>query len=1045
MKNITITILSRIFTVASIATATFLLIPYFANAEGASGWFAPRVEYVGPVASHCSGDQASIELSLVEYGTQNTISNSIGSWSVTIRDNVSSMNRIGGENYNGQKQSNALCFNPERNGIQVSVARSGSYHEFNGPAIYPSGSGLDAMRGGHFRGYVELAPRSLSPHDVAAVQPPSGAAISDDTDFIVRTNRMPSRYSANSLHLIRLYIANSSGLVSESVVPVTGSAGNYAISGVPSSLGSGLYYWTFNKEYSGTAQTNIDGTSFTFRNLPASGAPERAGSFLIDNNAPEVRFGSFSILGYVPNSTSFVQGKVDFSARDRFSGLQSATLYLTDSTGRVIASVPFDYSEPYPTSRQTIETIFELRVGQRYGFFLQAVDGAGNQAQTEIEYVDIPSNFSVPEVEVLLDDSNWYHHWSSKEFRIRVYGEVLDNGGMLVQRYGSCYSENISDLEPANIMSGGAVCRETENTSYLSLPYQFRDTHYDVPTFTTLYFRTFAENDTGIGYSSAVGEVEIPPTLQDTWDEPEPTVPDVGARASSDGADEVRYRVRVNDNGGRLISHFGLCFTDDPDVDPLDLVRVHSEIYEESEDYTATSWTPYTWLSDDESSGCRIRSGRRLQNYRGTFYWTRFTIPETRHYMASFAVNDIGMGSATDRTDTPARRTTFSVDDVTLDGGFNRNNNTFYLEAEFRAVNRSNYRLREEGTFQLPYEVNVYTSVGATYTYNDEATIDAYPDGSLRYWSGQQGESPRRHNQSGIISTPLFSDLPEGTTRITIEVNQPTKFEETIPSDNYSRVLEFRIPPVGTEFDFSDALVGGDEGEGDIDVTPPPGDPTVSVWGQLSGGGDNQYQDSANITPANDVTIHWEVTEGSDAETTTCEATGALDDPVASSGGSQPVDINSFTLGETLSFGVRCQSSNSAGASDWSSDSVQLHMLNLALLLEHDPAFVRTGETTEVSWDVEVDASSGISGPTVSVAEEPLYDYQLSCNIRGATTADNLEISFTQDNYTSSITSNPLFNAFETRIQCDVTTNGVLGDTLEDIHRVEVIPAPREN
>lgn len=250
---------------------------------------------------------------------------------------------------------------------------------------------------------------------------------------------------------------------------------------------------------------------------------------------------------------------------------------------------------------------------------------------------------------------------------------------------------------------------------------------------------------------------------------------------------------------------------------------------------------------------------------------------------------------------------------------------------------------------------------------------------------------------------------------------------------------------MGTEFDFSDALVGGDEGEGDIDVTPPPGDPAVSVWAQLSGGGDNQYQDSANITPANDVTIHWEVTEGSDAETTTCEATGALDDPVASSGDSQPVDINSFTLGETLSFGVRCQSSNSAGASDWSSDSVQLHMLNLALLLEHDPAFVRTGETTEVSWDVEVDASSGISGPTVSVAEEPLYDYQLSCNIRGATTADDLEISFTQDNYISSITSNPLFNAFETRIQCDVTTNGVLGDTLEDIHRVEVIPAPREN
>lgn len=143
--------------------------------------------------------------------------------------------------------------------------------------------------------------------------------------------------------------------------------------------------------------------------------------------------------------------------------------------------------------------------------------------------------------------------------------------------------------------------------------------------------------------------------------------------------------------------------------------------------------------------------------------------------MIAFAVNEVGMGVSTRSHRTPARLTHFSVEDVALGGGFNRNNNTFYLEAEFRAVNRSNYRFREEGTFQLPYEVNVYTSDGATYTYNDEATIDVRSDGSLRYWSGRQGESPRRHNQSGIISTPLFSNLPEGTTRgsLSRSTNQP--------------------------------------------------------------------------------------------------------------------------------------------------------------------------------------------------------------------------------------------------------------------------------
>ena len=166
-----------------------------------------------------------------------------------------------------------------------------------------------------------------------------------------------------------------------------------------------------------------------------------------------------------------------------------------------------------------------------------------------------------------------------------------------------------------------------------------------------------------------------------------------------------------------------------------------------------------------------------------------------------------------------------------------------------------------------------------------------------------------------------------------------------------------------------------------------------------------------------------------------------LNDPVSASGGTQPIPINTFRLGNTSAFGIRCRSQNSAGSSNWISNAVSLHMLQPFVSIGYEPSIVRAGDSTRVEWGMGVDTSSGISGPTVTVAPQIINDYDMNCNIAGAV---NDQFTVPPDD-SGSVTSGPLTNAFDTRLQCVVTTNDVQGDAIEDIQRIEVIPTPREN
>ena len=66
----------------------FFLSPSYSAeaASGAYGWFSPKVTYVSdtPASAGCSVNQASLEIWLVELGTQNQISNNSGDWDIKV-------------------------------------------------------------------------------------------------------------------------------------------------------------------------------------------------------------------------------------------------------------------------------------------------------------------------------------------------------------------------------------------------------------------------------------------------------------------------------------------------------------------------------------------------------------------------------------------------------------------------------------------------------------------------------------------------------------------------------------------------------------------------------------------------------------------------------------------------------------------------------------------------------------------------------------------------------------------------------------------------
>lgn len=136
------------------------------------------------------------------------------------------------------------------------------------------------------------------------------------------------------------------------------------------------------------------------------------------------------------------------------------------------------------------------------------------------------------------------------------------------------------------------------------------------------------------------------------------------------------------------------------------------------------------------------------------------------------------------------------------------------------------------------------------------------------------------------------------------------------------------------------------------------------------------------------------------------------------------------TGGNSITYRVSCTGDGNTSSSG--SISVEVPMVQFAMVKTPIPTIVRAGNTVNVEW------ASTLAAPLTAVPDSTV-PYPLSCSIVGATPETGryeIELSDTPDGL---FTSRPLFNTFDTVMRCDAAD-----PSYESVRRSEVVPGVQE-
>ena len=799
----------------------------------AYGWFASKVEYVDS-STTCASNEASIEYWLVESGTENLLSNSIGFWSVNVRDPL--RNRIGGQNMNGQKQSGRVCFDPVVDGLQVVVTGSSDYRSFTGPTVFPSATDvtvLDSMRGNHFRGYVQLESLTASP-SVESISP-NGSFTSDTPTFEVRTNSLTSQYNPTQVVSTRIYalnqITNELHTISQST---PGGVGSQFISGL--NLPDGRYFWTFHQELDGSSVTNkytAPARVWNFAGIPASGVPGLL-SFTVDTTPPTSNLINFTVS---PSTPVVLEFENDMS--DSLSGIANSIVYVEDSLNNPLQTIIDNNFFGTVTSSTTAVTVNSLVKGETYNFYSVTTDNAGNTATTTRVQFTIPLTLSVPQVSLYTGAVSYGGNagnaingvGSVTHQHAYVYATVTDkwsNPSPLTgtNAYRQCWATSSAALSDTAILDVSALdsgnqypanCRN--RLTPWSNPNYFYTTISGLPSNETIYFRLGAENDIGWGYSS-IGSFNTSASPYDAT-AGTPSVPSIEAYTYGDTSNSLLNFVRITHAGFSPINQRGVCYsTDETTIDNFD------------------PGDPVQLAAFDLAGACEL-SGPLPQNYTiptHVFYTYAGLVPNTTYYSKAFAINDTGVGfvrfdGTTEELIYDFRHQTspvisprFVIDEL----DFNETTNQYDEISIITSVyDYSSEYLTSPNLRSINYLVELDADGDAVYESQEVEVIDA-----------------QRRGSSAIDSIVKFNNVPLGNISVRVTINTPENYPElaTAQSNNVEIITTELVNPSLV----IDVTSGSDSNTGGsfivdpllfLDVTPSTvrvGESTSLTWSMLN-------------------------------------------------------------------------------------------------------------------------------------------------------------------------------------------------------------------
>ncbi len=450
------------------------------STDKAYGYFSSLVDYIDD-SSACAPDEVSFDIWLVNPNTKTPVSGSVGDWwYVDIRDNSDGSylrtNWVGVD----KNKSDRFCIDIDNEKIDIGVYDSPDYHYFGSVSVNfteHTQESRDEMKGKHFRGYVELASFSETTPYVEALFP-THYVTSYLPDFQIRVNTISNIYNASTLRKAGVYFVNDDGSFKFQIdVDDYGGVGDRYVP-FPTEVDDGWYYWTPLVQLDGyveTEKTSWPGYTWYTSETPFYGLVDLP-YFGIDRTEPTATLNSITIATSTDNEVTVV---VDHTAEDSMLGVATTTIYVIDVAASTTNAIEIAYDSNYIYSVNELVSITNLEKGKTYGFYSRTRDWLNQIFTTPTTYLTIPNNPTV------IDPTSTNIATTSANL-----GATVDSdGGSPVIDRGTCF--DVVDTFASEVCASEG--------SGLGVFSHFRG---GMTENTTIYFRGYAENVAGIGYST---------------------------------------------------------------------------------------------------------------------------------------------------------------------------------------------------------------------------------------------------------------------------------------------------------------------------------------------------------------------------------------------------------------------------------------------------------------------------------------------------------------------------------------------------------------
>ncbi len=772
-KIVPITILVVFFLLFALVQTT--------QAGGAYGWFSPKVKYINdttPTSIGCLPNEASIDFWLVEKGTQTQISSNSGLWTVKVRDNKTSMTERTSTTFPaGVKASTPVCFDPNVNGLQIVVNDSDSYHRFKGPTLFPGLANLDSMKGKHFRGFLELEPKSDLTPSVESVSPNEQVFAGQPT-FNVKTNSLSSSYGSNKVDLTRFYIINQADpdtaiAITDTTDRVAGA--NFNFTPTTPILNEGIYFWTFQQELNGATSTSkktTPGFTWTFSQIPTSGSPTPM-PFTIDKSAPT------STLNHSVISVSGSDATVEITneASDTFGTLGTSAIAVYDGSLPVSSNSHVFVN----TNNGTHTFTATLAIGKTYTVRATTTDSTGH-ITTSVRTITLSGSYAKP----IINATNLTNTLP------RVVEAFVNINGSSVTNWGTCWS--MSNLSTTTFLTSGTC---THSTVTKNANFNINHSYSSIPNGGTVYMMAYAQNLGGT--TTALFNQSLGTSSTNTLPVVEYTAPTTPLKSFSLDPG-VKILGTGPDTG--LLKH-GICY------------------FTSSTTRNATNIPTYIPSPGLVPANCRVWWNNA--NIFNSAYRNDFTglAANTTYYFKVFAQNSIGWGYDIGEATTVAQSHSF----IHLD-------NFYFTSPDFQVV-------QNETNFDA--NTNTYNSVPVRIAVLDESTdISASgPMRTIEYTAtlfsngtqfAQATGSVTANHPANVLNTAnasstraYFNNVPLGTIRVVVELRNASGLPVgSVPSyDTKEKTMNLIHPDIPL-----DSIVGDETGSSSILIV----DPQVKLW-----------------------------------------------------------------------------------------------------------------------------------------------------------------------------------------------------------------------